>query len=243
MKIKVRGIEINYEKYGKGKDIVLLHGWGQNIAMMMPLAQRIAGKYTITILDLPGFGLSNEPKESLSIYEYADLVEEIFKKLEINNPVIIGHSFGGRLGIILGGRKKCEKLILFGAPCIREYKPKPKEKLLKFLKKIKVAAPIVKIMKSKMGSADYNNATPVMRDILVKTVNQDLSDNAKNIDSPTLMIWGTNDTAAPIDLARRLEKLISDAALIEIPGASHYAYLEHIDYVSIIVNNFLGGNK
>ena len=62
MKITVNNLNINYIQYGKGKDIVLLHGWGQNIEMMKPLGDYFSDNYRITILDLPGFGKSDEPK-------------------------------------------------------------------------------------------------------------------------------------------------------------------------------------
>ena len=80
-----------------------------------------------------------------------------------------------------------------------------------------------------------------MRTVLVNTINQDLSECAKKITAPTLLIWGSLDTAAPIEQARKLEKLLKDGALIEIPGATHYAYLERIDYITNILVNFLGG--
>ena len=239
MEKNIDNIKIHYEQTGKGKDVVLLHGWGQNIEMMKPLADGLEDFCRCTIIDLPGFGESSEPLESLSIYEYTEVIEKLLKELNIVNPIIIGHSFGGRIAIIYASRNKTEKIVLFGAPCIREYKPTTKDKILKTLKKIKIATPIVNIMKKKMGSADYNNATPVMRGILVKTVNQDLSEEAKKIECPSLLIWGTNDTAAPIELARRLEKLIKDAGLIEIPGGSHYAYLESLGYCLTILRNFL----
>ena len=116
-----------------------------------------------------------------------------------------------------------------------------KEKVLKTLKKVPFTKDLVEIAKQYIGSTDYKNASPVMRTVLVNTINQDLSECATKITAPTLLIWGTLDTAAPIEQARKLEKLLKDGALIEIPGATHYAYLERIDYVTNILINFLGG--
>ena len=154
---------------------------------------------------------------------------------------MLGHSFGGRLSIIYSSRNETEKVILFGAPCIREYKPTFKEKVLKSLKKIPFTKDLVELAKQYIGSTDYKNASPVMRSVLVNTINQDLSECAKKITAPTLLIWGSLDTAAPIEQARKLEKILKDGALIEIPGATHYAYLERIDYITNILINFLGG--
>ena len=68
-------------------------------------------------------------------------------------------------------------------------------------------------------------------------VNEDLSKYAKEIDCPTLLIWGENDTEAPVNEAKELEKIMIDAALIILPG-THYAYLENLNQVVNILNNF-----
>lgn len=99
MLIKVRNINVNYKQYGKGDDVVLLHGWGQNIQMMEPLGDYLKDKHRVTIIDLPGFGLSEEPDYAYTVYDYVQLLEELFSKLEIVNPSLIGHSFGGRLSV------------------------------------------------------------------------------------------------------------------------------------------------
>ncbi len=68
MKIKIKGLNINYIQYGEGKkDILLLHGWGQNIEMMKFIGDRFSDKYRITILDFPGFGESDEPSVPYTI--------------------------------------------------------------------------------------------------------------------------------------------------------------------------------
>ena len=129
-------------------------------------------------------------------------------------------------------------MVLFGAPCIREQKELPlKVKVLKTLKKLPGLNELGEYMKRYIGSDDYRNATPMMREILVNTVNEDLSGDAVKIKCPTLLIWGTNDSAAPIGDARKLEKILKDGALIELPG-THYAYIENINRVVDILNNF-----
>ena len=82
---KIRNVKINYKQYGKGEEVVLLHGWGQNIEMMMSLAKPFSKKYNVLIIDLPGFGNSDEPKEVWDIYDYADMVYELSKELKIDN--------------------------------------------------------------------------------------------------------------------------------------------------------------
>ncbi len=238
MKIKIKDIDVNYIQYGEGKDILLLHGWGQNIEMMKMLGDPFSDRYRITILDLPGFGLSSEPKEDWDIGKYSDFLEEFVKELNIKKPIVIGHSFGGRLAIRYSSNHSVEKVVLFGAPCIRVEQKLPfYVKVLKTLKKLPFMDKFGEYMKKYIGSRDYKAASPVMRQTLVNVVNEDLSSFARQIEEPTLLIWGTNDTEAPISEARDLEKLMVDAALIELPG-THYAYIENLGRVISILDNF-----
>lgn len=238
MQKKIRNINLNYEQIGEGPDVILLHGWGQNIKMMMPLANKLKDRYKVTIIDLPGFGYSSEPTEAIDIYQYTQIIEELLKELEIKKPIIMGHSFGGRLAIIYSSRNKTDKVVLFGAPCVRERKTTFKEKVLKQMKKIPFTKNLVLIAKQYIGSPDYKKASPIMRDILVKTINEDLSECAKKITAPTLLIWGTNDTEAPLSDAKKLENLLQNGGLVEING-THYVYLEQLNYVCQILEKFL----
>ena len=95
-------------------------------------------------------------------------------------------------------------------------------------------------MKKYIGSRDYKAASPMMRQILVNTVNEDLSSFARQIEEPTLLIWGENDTEAPLRDAKDLEKIMLDGALIVLPG-THYAYLENLGRVLNILNSFIEG--
>ncbi len=235
--------KVNYIQYGndKGKDIILLHGWGQNIEMMMPLGNPLSCKYHITILDFPGHGKSEEPDEVWTVSNYAELVHELVKKLKIKKPTLIGHSFGGRVAIVYASKYEVDRVVLFGAPCVRMKKDLTlKEKMLKKAKTLPGMSKISEIAKNYIGSVDYKNATPRMREILVKTVNEDLSNYAKKIVAPTILIWGEDDEAAPLEEAKLLENLLTDGALIVLSG-THYAYLENLNQVINIINNFMEG--
>ena len=239
MKIKVKNIEVNYIQYGEGKDILLLHGWGQNIEMMKPIGDSFCDRFRITILDFPGFGDSEEPKDVWSISDYAHMLEEFVKKVGIKKPTIMGHSFGGRVAIRYSCHNVIEKLVLFGSPCIRvQENLSLSVRFLKWLKTLPGMNKLGEYMKRYIGSRDYKAASPVMRQILVNVVNEDLSKYAREIEEPTLLIWGDRDTEAPIEDARELEKIMVDAALITLPG-THYAYLENLGRVVAILNDFL----
>ena len=226
----------------KGKPVVLLHGWGQNIEMMNPIGKGLEKDYRIIILDLPGFGKSSEPTYGYTIYDYYEILCEFLDKLKVKNPILIGHSFGGRLAIVYSAKKKVEKLVLLSAPFKRSTKKNTlKVKILKFMKKVPVIKELEGYMKTKIGSTDYRNATPMMRTILVNTVNEDLTEYLKQIEAPTILIWGDRDTAVSVEDAKYAESIMKDAGLIVYEGCTHYAYLERIEKTINVLRSFLGG--
>ena len=238
MRINIKDVNINYIQYGEGKDILLLHGWGQNIEMMKPIGDNFSDKFSITILDWPGFGNSSEPPTPWNMTNYSDMLEEFIDRVGITKPIIIGHSFGGRLAIRYSANNPIEKLVLFGAPCIRIQEKLPLSvRILKTLKKLPLMNEFGEYMKQYIGSRDYKAASPIMRQTLVDVVNEDLSGYAKKIEEPTLLIWGQNDTEAPVSDAKELERIMIDGALIVLPG-THYAYLENLGRVVEILKNF-----
>ncbi|MCI5789908.1 MAG: alpha/beta hydrolase [Tenericutes bacterium] len=239
MKIKIDNLNINYIQYGEGSDILLLHGWGQNIEMMKFLGDNFADNHRITILDFPGFGESDEPLSPWTIKDYSLLIEKLVKELDIKKPVVMGHSFGGRVAIYYSSNNPIEKLVLFGSPCIRKDKELPLSvKILKGIKKLPGMDKLGEYMKQYIGSRDYKAASPIMRQTLVNVVNEDLTPYAMQIEEPTLLIWGQDDTEAPVSDAKELEQIMNDAALIVLPG-THYAYLENLNQVVNILNSFI----
>jgi pimeloyl-ACP methyl ester carboxylesterase len=244
--MQIKDTDINYVQYGneKGKDIVLLHGWAQNIEMMDPIGRRLQDDFKITLIDLPGFGESNEPPHGWTIYDYYEAIDELLQKLNIENPIIIGHSFGGRLGIIYASEKPVTKLVLLAAPFRRTNKKATvKIKILKLLKKLPILNRYENYVKSKIGSVDYKSATPTMRRVLVNVINTNLTDHLPKIKCPTLLIWGSLDTEVPIKEAKHIESVLDNCGLVIYDGCSHYAYLERIDQTINVLNEFLKNDK
>lgn len=244
--MNIDDIYVNYVQYGnkEGKNIVLLHGWGQNIEMMDPIGKRLEKDFYITNIDLPGHGKSEEPKNELNIYDYYEIIKKLLIKLKINNPILIGHSFGGRISIIYAAKEKVDKLVLLASPFKKSTKSDSlKVKILKFLKKVPLLNKLAPYMKTKIGSRDYKAASPIMRQILVNTVNEDLEQYLRDIKCPTLLIWGTNDREASIEDAKHAEDIMENAGLVIYEGCTHYAYLERIDQTIRVLNSFLKENK
>lgn len=240
---RIKGTDINYIDYGEGKNtLVLLHGWGQNIEMMQPIGDKLKKNNRIIIVDLPGFGNSPEPSDIWTMYDYAECIKKLLDSLNIENPIMVGHSFGGKISLIYASKYKVDKLILFGSPFKKEVKElSTKTKILKSLKKVPGLNKLEGFAKKHIGSRDYKQASDFMRKILVEHVNLDITEDVKKIKCPTLIVWGSMDQEVPVERAYELEKLIPDAGVVEYEGCSHYAYLERLAQTINVIKSFIGG--
>ena len=246
MHITYENITINYEYYENDSKInlVYLHGWGQNIEMMMPIAKPFIKKHNVLIIDLPGFGKSEEPKDVWTIFDYVEMLNYIFKELKIKKPIIIGHSFGGKISLAYSMKYETEKQVLLASPYRKKIqKESLKLKTLKKLKKIPGLNKLENIAKKYIGSTDYKNASEKMRNILVKHVNLDLTEDLDKVKCQNLLIWGTEDAAVDYEDAIYLENKISNCGLVTYEGCTHYAYLERANQTINVLRSFIGDDN
>lgn len=250
MKVHVHGTDINYIVEGQGTDIILLHGWGQNIAMMQPIHDHLKQFHRVWTLDFPGFGDSPEPPTAWDVYEYAKMLTAFIQEMGIEKPTLMGHSFGGRIAIIYAGQQNpVHKVVLFDAAGV-----KPKRGLDYYARvySYKAAKKVMSIpglqgiqakMQARSGSADYQNASPIMKQVLSKVVNEDLQHLMPKMEIPVLLIWGELDDATPVSDAKIMEAKMPNAGLVVLPGVGHYAYLERLPQVLTILDSFLGNER
>lgn len=234
--LQLDGQKIHYSESGSGQPMILLHGWGCSSETLASIERFAAESYKTYNIDFPGFGKSPEPDGIWGVENYTRMLENFCRKLGISNPVILGHSFGGRVGILFSSRNPVDKLILVDAAGVKPKRPLKyylkvysyklsKKMWLMLLGREKGMKKIEKI-RSRRGSADYNSASPRMKAILSKVVNEDLKSVMPQISAPTLLLWGENDTATPVRDAKIMKKLIPDARVVVFPDAGHYSFLD-----------------
>jgi pimeloyl-ACP methyl ester carboxylesterase len=249
MNLTIENQDIYYEIHGQGPPMLMLHGWGSHLNNFSALIETYKSRYTIYALDFPGFGQSKEPSNVMDIYDYARLTESFMDELGIPAPTILAHSFGGRVSLIIASRRRIPQMILTGCAGLRPerstayYLKVYAYKTVKVLSKIPLLHLVFKDMvddyRKKVGSSDYNAASPIMRQVLSKVVAQDLRHHLKDISASTLLLWGELDTATPLTDGEIMEKEIPDAGLAVIKKATHYAFLEQHDLFVAIANKFL----
>lgn len=245
-----RDFKLYYEKIGTGeKNILILPGWGDTRKTFTHMINFFKNEYTIYIIDWPGFSNSPFPKTNLTIYDYADLINNFINDLELKNLTLIGHSFGGRIIILLTGyyNKIYDKVILIDSAGVKRKKnfyTILKQTMYKVLKKIKYFLPkkyrkkYLEKLISIFGSCDYKDLSLNMRKSFSNIVNEDLSIYLKHISMEVLLIWGNNDIDTPLKDGKLMKKEIKDSSLIVLNG-THYVYLENIYLVNNIIYEYL----
>ncbi|MFI3316283.1 MAG: alpha/beta hydrolase [Rikenellaceae bacterium] len=249
MKYQYKDIAINIEVAGEGKALIMMHGWGCDHSIYESYRDLLSSKYKLYIFDLPGFGASDEPHAVWGTQDYVDMLRSFVEDNAIEKPSLMGHSFGGRVSILYASQYEADKIILIDAAGIvpkRSAKYYLKVYSFKFMRTLcqtflpkATAQKIIDKKRSKSASADYNNASPTMRAILSKVVNEDLKSVMPKIKASTLLFWGDADTATPISDARAMEKLIADAGLVVAAGCGHYSFLENRGLFTAVIKNFL----
>lgn len=253
MIINIDGLDINYIREGEGKDLIVLHGWGCNIDTVMPIVNILKEKYRVYALDLPGFGKSQEPKTAMSSFDYVEVVRSFMDAQGIKKAIFVGHSFGGKLSIIMGSKypKQVDKLVLIDSAGLipkrglKYYFKVYSFKTLRFIyKKLFFWIADEKRMEKfykKFGSDDYQDSSGIMRKILVIVVNENLKPLLKGIKASTLIIWGDKDMDTPLYMAKTMETEIPDCGLVVLEGTGHYSYLDDYHGFGLILKAFLGG--
>lgn len=249
MQIVVDGLLVNYNLTGKGKLVLLLHGWGDNIKGLAALQAALSKKYRVLAPDLPGFGGTQAPDGVWDLDNYAGFLQALLDKLDLEQPyAVIGHSNGGALAVraISLGRLKPQKLVLLAAAGVRTNN-RFKRLFLKIIAKVGNVATLwlperqrQNLRKNLYGVAGSDMlAVPEMQDTFKKTVRQDVQADAVVIDIPTLLVFAADDEAIPVADGRQYQRLIKNSRLEIIKDAGHFVHVDQPAKVESLIEEFL----
>lgn len=241
-------MKINYQIYGRGRPLILLHGWGLNYHTFDHLIDYLGDNYTIFAIDLPGFGQSEQPQNSYNLTQYVKFLELFITELQIEKPIIIGHSFGGRIAIkyVSSHNDLVNKLILVDSAGIKKRKTIKqmvsiiRYKCLKKYYKFKKDATKYNQLLKVNGSNDFINASNIMKGTMSKVIKEDLRKYLKKINVETLIIWGKDDKETPYKDALYMSKTIKTSGLVTFENCGHFPYLEKKKYFHIVIGKYLG---
>lgn len=211
------------DTFGDGPPVVLaLHGWRRT---HRDFAGVLEGLDALA-LDLPGFGSTPEPPEPWGSAEYAAALDPVLDELSLP-AVVLGHSFGGRVAVHLAARRPeaVKALVLTGVPLRRvggATKPALAYRVARALHRRKLVSEArMDARRERYGSEDYRAAKGVMRDVFVRIVNETYEDELRRITCPVELVWGDDDTAAPVAAAKWAADILCDAKLTVRQGAGH----------------------
>ncbi len=225
------------------KNLIFLHGWGLSSEILKPFYHYLKNDFAVYFLDLPGFG--DSPIEKImTLKDYADFVHKFISDNNIENPIIVGHSFGGAVATKLAilHPKSVSKLILVGASAIRQ--PRHRMILIKkmadFLKPIfplKLRKFILKLLK--LDKTDYVQIEiPELKETFKNVISEDLKPHLSEIKLPTLVIWGEKDAVTPLGEGEIIAENIPNAKLAIIKNTGHFAFLEKPDEFIKLIKEF-----
>ena len=248
-RIEINGKELSYKVAGTGKPLLIIHGWGASSNTWMNLVEEMSGKgFQLIIPDLPGFGKSSEPDSNWGSEEYTNCILELIKRLDLKDFYLLGHSFGGGIALKIATREKVSKLILCDAAIVREERLDLRQKISKTISRVgsKLISKnfpgyrfLEKAVYRLAGVNDYYRASPVMKEVFKKVINEDLSFLLDKVSCPCLIIWGGDDKATPLVDAHYMNKEIKDSELKVISGARHNPYKTHPKETAEVIINFL----
>jgi pimeloyl-ACP methyl ester carboxylesterase len=249
--LDVQGIRTAHTTIGDGKPVLMLHGWGANSGLIWPLAEKLAPLgYRCYVPDMPGFGQTPAPPAAWSVHDYVKWTIAYLDDNQLDEIYLFGHSFGGRLGLVLGAEysDRLIKMVLADSAGVSSPPSSAGQLRLRLYRAalntlqaigLKPQAEHLRTWyNNRYGSADYKAVTGVMRETFVKVVNEDLLPYAARVKLSTLLFWGSADTDTPLWQGQLLEKTIPDAGLVVWEGAGHYSYLERLADTVRVMDHF-----
>ena len=236
MNVIIDGLNIEYTEKGKGIPVLLLHGWGSSYDVYGGVISALCDRCRLVAVNFPGCGGSDTMKEPWTLDDYCDFVLKFMKAVNLDNPIMIGHSHGGRviLKMAAAGLVSPPKIVLLDSAGLipkKNLKQKCRAKSFKAIKRV-LTLPGLK------GHTE-NLLDKVLRKTMVSLVNTDLRGIIGNISCPTLLIWGENDTATPLPDAEIIKSLIPDSGLCVIKGTGHYSFCEKPYEAAAILRSFI----
>ncbi len=246
----VKNLRTRYWDVGQGEKIVLLHGWGTQIESLKPIIDHLQQKFNVFVFDFPGFGQTDYPPEAWGLDEYTDWVLCFMEQFNVSPAIVLGHSFGGRIGIKLAALHgdAVSKLILVDSAGVHQFNSSWRSVISR--KMSRVLSPALNTLpgglKNKvrwrlyqlMGATDYLTAGR-LKSSYVKVISEDLEQLLPLIQVPTLLIWGEKDTATPLADGKLMAKKIQNSRLEIIRQAGHYPFLDKPEAMNRILTNFL----
>jgi pimeloyl-ACP methyl ester carboxylesterase len=248
MQLVVNQLLTTYHRAGKGKVVLILHGWGDNSRGLEDLQSALATQFDVIVLDLPGFGGTQAPTDAWGLSEYAGFVAAALVKLKEKPYAIIGHSNGGAIAIrgLANTTLQAEKLVLLASAGIRNQYNGRNLALRVAAKTGKaLTKPLPRSLQKKLRATAYRKigsdmlVAEHMQETFKRVVTDDVQGDTAQVKIPSLLIYGYNDTATPVQHGELLQSGLRHSELHVVPEAGHFVHLDQPKEVTNLIQEFL----
>lgn len=227
LKLNVNGLRTHYLKTGSGPPVVVVHGGASDSRDWLATMNALSYRYTLYAPDLIGFGQNDRNEEGYYLSDFSDFIRGFINTLQLEKPVLVGHSFGARvcLDVALQNQEQVRKLVLIDASGLGKITRFGSSLMTFFwaLRKIlRRPQPYPKFLVKEGDDYSQVSAAKLAR-----------------LTAPTLLIWKRYDPYLPLSLARRAEKLIPGARLEVMPGYGHAPHKQNNAAFNRLLLDFL----
>ena len=251
--------KIHTETFGAGKPIVLVHGWAMHSGIWRDFALELAKQYQVTLVDLPGHGLS----EAASPFTLATASKTLVEAIPYKASCWLGWSLGAEIALEIAHRypDRVDKLILLaGTPCFVRQDAWPgmeakvldsfadnlnqdsKATLLRFLslqiKGIENSKASLQTLKNLVFESPAPNQQTLKEGLLILK-QADLRAEFAKLTIPVAAILGQLDTLVPVAVAENLQALLPKIDLTVIARAGHLPFWAHQEAVVKAITRFM----
>ena len=253
--IVISNLLIKYLQIGdtrSSQTIIFLHGWRSNKEVWRGTISNFKFQISndcVFAIDLPAFGKSQMPAKPFILEDYCNVVTQFIEKMGLKHVVLVGHSFGGRVGIKLAAMRPelVGKLVLvdsagFAMNESRKSIMAGAAKVVKPFFKPRFMQSLRRGIYKTIGAEDYV-ATPELQETFVNVVNEDLSTDMRKITCPTLIINGREDADTPVSFANKMQSYISHSELVILENAGHFSFLDQPEKFMSAVRAFVNSLK
>jgi pimeloyl-ACP methyl ester carboxylesterase len=255
--VRSGGLEIAYERAGKGPPLVFVHGAAEDGRVWKPQLSAFADEFTVVAWDEPGAGRSSDVPTDFGLSDYAKCLATLIEEVALGPANVVGLSWGGTLVLELYRHRPdlVATLILVDSYAgwkgslpheevqarvegVQRMLSAPSEEFDPTLPGLFAAGPPPEFVPLLADMAADVRPESLRTELLALT-ETDQRDLLPRITVPTLLIWGEQDVRSPLSVAHQFEQAIPRAQLVVIPGAGHVSNLERPEEFNRALREFL----
>jgi pimeloyl-ACP methyl ester carboxylesterase len=235
----VGGWPISYEAAGEGEPVVFVHGLSGSTRWWFRNVRTIAERHRIYLVDLPGFGTMRSLRGRFVLAETATWLSEWMEAAGLERAHLVGHSMGGYASVRLAAsRPELVRRLVLVAPAGVPAERSMLGHLVPLLLTVRHATPaFLAVLVQEALRMGPMTLWRVARDLLAEDVRGDL----RNIEAPTLLVWGENDPLIPPAVGDLFREEISNSRLLLLQRAGHVPMFDQPKEFDAALLTFLSG--